>query len=78
MEKENQIKKCDFCGKDANSICFKCNNYFCENCFNIIHNLKQDEKHDKENLDILVPIEIKCQKHPSNLNNLFCVDEKGN
>jgi len=81
MEENDILKKCDFCGKDANSLCFKCNNYFCDNCFKVIHDLRKDEKekekHIKETLDIFVPIELRCQKHPSNLNNLFCIDEKG-
>ena len=77
MEKSKNIKDCDICGiKSATSICFKCNNYFCDNCFKILHDLKKNEEHKKENLDIFVPIELKCLKHSQILNNLFCLDEK--
>ena len=77
MEIEKQFKDCDFCNtKNATCLCFKCYNYFCDNCFKIIHDLKKDKEHKKENLDIFVPIELKCQKHFPNLNNLFCLDEK--
>ena len=75
-EKPKQIKSCDFCGVNASSICFKCNNYFCDNCFKIIHDLKKSEVHKKEELDFFIPIELKCHKHFPNLNNLFCLNEK--
>ena len=77
MEKKKNFIDCEFCEtKTATCLCFKCNNYFCDNCYDIIHNLKKDEQHKKELLDIFIPIELKCQKHPPNLNNLFCLDEK--
>ena len=77
MEIEKQFKECEICNtKNATCLCFKCYNYFCDNCFKIIHDLKNDKEHKKENLDIFVPIELKCQKHLPNLNNLFCLDEK--
>ena len=77
MEKEKQIKYCDFCAiKNATCLCFKCNNYYCDNCFKIIHDLRKDQEHKKEILDIFVPIELKCSKHSQILNNLFCLDEK--
>ena len=77
MENQKRIKECEFCEKDANCLCFKCNCYFCDNCFKYIHDLKKYKEHKKENLDVFVPIELKCPKHPLNLNNLFCINDKG-
>ena len=38
MEKiEKQFKDCDICYSNATCLCFKCNNYFCERCFKLIH-----------------------------------------
>ena len=31
----------------------------------------------EEKIDLYFPIDIKCQKHPQNPMNLFCLDEKG-
>ena len=77
MDKPKNIKYCDFCHlKSATCLCFECNNYFCDNCFKVIHDLNKSENHKKENLDIFVPIELKCSKHSKILNNLFCLDEK--
>ena len=79
MENKKQIKYCDFCEtKNATCICFKCNKYFCDNCFDIIHKLKEKQKtgHKQEKLDIFIPIELKCQKHPNDINDLFCINDK--
>ena len=77
MEKAKQIKDCEICGNNsATCLCFKCNNYFCDKCFKLIHDLKKDQKHQKENFDIFIPIELKCSKHSPILNNLFYLDEK--
>ena len=35
-------------------------------------------KHEKQSIDVFVPIDIKCPEHPSVPLNLFCTDEKGN
>ena len=78
MEKGNLIKNCDFCDKSATCLCFKCNNYFCDNCFKIIHNLPNYSQHKKEIIDPFVPIDVKCPIHPQDRMNLFCLDEKGN
>ena len=72
-----QNKICDFCGKNATCLCFECLNYFCEQCYKIIHDIKKDSQHKKENIDYFVPIDIKCPYHPKIPLNLFCVNEKG-
>ena len=69
---------CEICNTDATCLCFMCKNYFCERCYKLIHDIKNDPKHKKEKIDPYVPIDIKCPQHPDVPMNLFCVDEKGN
>ena len=79
MENENNIiKKCNICRSEAKCLCFECNEYFCENCYKLIHELKKDPKHKKENIDLFIPIDLKCPEHPKDRINLFCLDDKGN
>ena len=82
MEKEKQnsnlSKECQFCQSNANFLCFECNCYLCESCFNSIHNKQKNSSHKKKLLDPFVPIELNCQKHPKVPLNLFCLKEKGN
>ena len=73
----NIIKKCEICEKDATSLCFQCINYFCDSCYKLIHDKKNNNLHKKEKLDYYVPIELKCSDHPKIPITLFCVDEKG-
>ena len=75
--KSKNIKECEMCDSSATCLCFKCNNYFCESCFKLIHNLKKNLNHKKENIDPFVPIELKCPYHSQNPMNLFCINEKG-
>ena len=79
MENNNNslIKKCDVCKEDAIIICFDCKHYFCEACFKFIHNKQVNSQHQKENIDLYVPIELRCLEHPDILLNLFCLNEKG-
>lgn len=75
--KQKQIKDCNFCRKNATNLCYDCKLYFCEKCYKIIHELKQESQHTKENIDPFVPIDFNCPQHPDNQLNLYCVDEKG-
>ena len=78
MEKvEKQYKECEICYSNATCLCFKCNNYFCERCYKVIHDIKNDPKHKKENIDPFIPIDLKCPNHPQDRMNLFCINEKG-
>ena len=75
--KNSTIKTCDLCqSNEAKTICYDCPSYYCESCFNIIHNIKINLMHKKEEIDPFVSINVKCPKHPKIINNLFCVDEK--
>ena len=75
MEKK-QIKECDFCDSYVTCLCFECLNYFCENCFKLIHNMKKNSNNKKENIDPFVPIELKCPEHSKFPLTLFCLTEK--
>ena len=76
-QKSSNMKECDFCNDKAIYLCFICRNYYCENCYKIIHDLKKNSQHQKELLDPFIPIEINCPKHPKYPLELFCNDEKG-
>ena len=77
-EKTKYFKECEICKSDATCLCFSCNNYFCERCYKLIHDLKNNSEHKKENIDPFVPIDIKCPEHPQDRMYLFCSNEKGN
>ena len=77
-EKHNLIKECGICSSNATCLCFKCNYYFCENCFKYIHDFKKNSTHKKELIDPFIPIDVKCPDHPEDRMSLFCLDEKGN
>ena len=77
-ENNNLIKKCEICLSQATNICYDCYAYFCESCYKMIHEKQANINHKKEKIDLFVPIDIKCFKHPKNIINLFCVEEKGN
>ena len=81
MEKEEQksilYKECQLCQSNAPFLCFECNYYLCESCFNLIHSKQKNSAHKKEPLDPIVPIELNCKKHPKDRLNLFCFKEKG-
>ena len=78
QKKENLIKHCELCGIDATNLCFECLEYFCESCFNYLHEKKLKSNHTKENIELYVPIDLKCPEHPKIPINLFCLNEKGN
>ena len=71
------IKKCDICQEQANSLCLKCNFYFCDSCFKFVHDKPVNKDHKKEKIDPFVPLDTKCKIHPQYPLKLFCVDEKG-
>jgi len=79
MEKPTKIiKKCEICKSDAECLCYECKNYFCDRCFKIIHDIKNDPKHKKESIDLIVQIDFKCPEHPNEGINLFCLDDHRN
>lgn len=77
-EKTEYLKKCYICGLYAKNLCFECVNYYCDTCYKLVHDKKNDPNHKKEPIDPYVPIDIKCSLHPKNPISLFCLEEKGN
>ena len=77
-KKQLNIKICEYCGTNASCLCFECLEYFCEFCFELIHEKQLKSHHKKEEIDPYVPFDLKCPTHPKIANNLFCTEEKGN
>ena len=74
---KSSIKLCDLCQNvKAETICYDCPNYYCKTCFDLIHKIKINSEHKKEEIDPFVSINVKCPEHPKIINNLFCVEEK--
>lgn len=71
-----ETKFCEICKDSPKYICFDCGFYLCDSCFKFIHEKKANLEHKKEVLNTLIPMNIKCQEHPKNPMNLFCVTEK--
>ena len=77
MKNDKNSKICDLCQYNtAITICYDCPSYFCESCFNLIHNIKINSEHKNEEIDPFVSIHVKCSEHPKIINNLFCLEEK--
>ncbi len=74
----SNLKKCEICNSEANCLCFKCNCYYCQNCYKLIHDLKKNPNHKKETIDPFVPIDLKCPDHSDQNMYFFCIEEKGN
>jgi hypothetical protein len=78
MEEKLADKECCFCKGSSTTICFKCMNYYCDSCFNICHKDEKIKNHEKEKIDELINIEVRCSLHELVPMNLFCLDDKGN
>ena len=81
-EKENILKYCDICKSQATFLCPFClggaGHYYCDSCYKMIHDKKENMKDKKEKIDYYLPIDIRCNEHQNVPLNLFCLDEKGN
>ena len=77
METEDSKKICEFCDSTATCLCFRCRNYYCDQCYKFIHDKTKNSGHKKEEIDPFVPIDLKCPEHPEHPVYLFCADEKG-
>ncbi len=78
QKKLSFYKECHLCQCNAPFLCFECNYYLCQSCYDLIHSKQKNSSHKKEPLDRFVPIELNCQIHLKDRLNLFCVGEKGN
>lgn len=73
------FKQCETCKiEEAKTLCPQCYSYYCDSCFEFVHNKKKNNNHNKETIDYFVPMDVKCPDHEGNRMSLFCVDEKGN
>ena len=70
-------KKCEICEEKATNLCLKCMSYFCDSCFKFVHDKKNKKDHQKELIDPIAPINMKCPEHPLNAITLFCINESG-
>ena len=78
-ENQKNFKYCDICKSQATLLCLECVcNYYCDSCYKMIHDIKENNNHKNEKIDFFVPIETWCPQHPNVALNLFCLDEKGN
>jgi hypothetical protein len=71
------IKECVSCEEGATIVCFDCKNYYCEDCFNLMHKKKKSSKHKNEAISPILPIGINCLKHQGYQIVSFCLDDKG-
>ena len=83
MEEKHKIfKYCDICKSEATFLCSSCLNgiglYYCDSCYKMIHDKKENTNHKKEKIDYYLPIDLRCNEHQNVPLNLFCLDEKGN
>lgn len=75
---EKIYKQCGVCKSPVKYICFDCsNNFYCESCFNMIHNKKENFLHPKFEIDYFIQAKNLCQEHPTIPLNLFCLTENG-
>ena len=78
MEVQKNVKQCEMCkAKEAVTLCLDCYSYFCEACYKCVHDIKQNNNHKREKIDLFVPIDTMCPDHKRIAINLFCIDEKG-
>ena len=77
MKKIESFRECEICKLNAACLCYKCNSYFCEKCFKLIHDNQKDSTHKKEIIDPFFPVDFKCPHHPDHPIYLFCIDDKG-
>ena len=59
-----QKKICDICKEPATNVCFDCSFYLCESCLEFIHEKKSNFSHKNEEIEELIPLIVKCEKHP--------------
>ena len=69
-------KICDICKEQATKVCFDCSFYLCDSCLDYIHEKKSNFEHKNEAINQIIPLLIKCEKHPKIPITMFSKDEK--
>ena len=81
-EKKYNFKYCTICKSQATFLCPFCldgiGSYYCDLCYKMIHDKKENMNHKKEKIDYYLPIDLRCKVHQNIPLNLFCINEKGN
>ena len=72
----HNLNYCEYCEANSSCLCFECLEYYCDDCFKMIHSKQKKSKHKKELIDPYIPIDLKCPEHQKVPNNLLCLDEK--
>ena len=75
---EDKPKLCELCKEKATSICYDCSFYLCDSCFDYLHIKKVNSEHKKEKIDPIIPIDLKCAKHPKIPLSFYCLEENSN
>ena len=75
QKKLSFYKECHLCQCNAPFLCFECNYYLCQSCYDLIHSKQKNSSHKKEPLDRFVPIELNCQIHQK-IDLIYFVSEK--
>ena len=76
---EKNYKLCNICKSKVNYICFECsNNFYCESCFKMVHNKKENINHQKFDVDYFIQAKTLCPEHQTIPLNIFCLTENGN
>ena len=76
---QKNFKQCEICkDAEAKSLCYQCFSYYCDKCFKYVHEIGKNKEHNKEKIDLFVPIDTRCPEHKGDNISLFCIDEKGN
>ena len=70
-------KECSRCEENATFVCFDCKDYYCENCFNLMHQKAKNKFHKKEEISPFLSIELKCLRHERYQITSFCLTDKG-
>ena len=77
---EEKIKNyfCDLCKEPATNICYNCSFYLCNSCSEFLHEKSINSNHNKEIINGIIPINLKCKIHTKIPLSLFNVEKKGN
>ena len=79
-DNQQNFNLCDICKNKAIFLCYECsyNSYFCDSCYKLIHDIKENTNHKKEEIEYFLPINTRCLDHEKIPYDLFCIDDKGN
>ena len=77
MFEKKEENLCELCKESATNICFDCQFYLCETCFEFLHSKKANTLHKKEDINPIIPLYTKCKEHPKVPISHFSPNKKG-